>query len=89
MNTLKKMINFDYNATAPVCTAAREEVMRIMDQTQGNPSSVHAFGRQARNRVESARSRIAEALSIDSKNIIFTSYFKFFNFTWICIIIIK
>jgi cysteine desulfurase len=73
MNTLEKMINFDYNATAPVCTAAREEVMRIMDQMQGNPSSVHAFGRHARNRIESARLRIAEALSVDSKNIIFTS----------------
>jgi cysteine desulfurase len=48
----------DYNATAPV----RPEAIRAMTlalETVGNPSSVHAAGRAARARVESARADVA------------------------------
>ena len=43
----------------------------IMD-TVGNASSVHEPGRQARQRVETARQQVAELVSASAKNIIFT-----------------
>ncbi|MES2607347.1 MAG: cysteine desulfurase family protein [Pseudomonadota bacterium] len=68
-----KSINLDYNATAPMRSGVRDEVMRTMDLIKGNPSSIHSFGRHARSMLEIARTRIAHALSVESKQIIFTS----------------
>src|SRR5262245_41989031 len=39
----------------------------------GNPSSVHAEGRQARRLVEEARAAVAEALGALPQNVVFTS----------------
>jgi cysteine desulfurase len=39
----------------------------------GNPSSVHAEGRQARSLVEDARGAVAKAVGAQSRNVIFTS----------------
>lgn len=39
----------------------------------GNPSSVHAEGRQARHLVEDARATVAAAVGADARNVIFTS----------------
>jgi cysteine desulfurase len=68
-----KSINLDYNATAPLRPGVRDEVLSAMDQLNGNPSSIHCFGRHARGMIESARERIAKALSVEAKQIIFTS----------------
>ncbi|WP_421617919.1 cysteine desulfurase family protein [Brevibacillus sp. TJ4] len=42
-------------------------------QVFGNPSSVHAFGRKARQAVEKAREEIAGLLEVEPKSLIFTS----------------
>jgi len=50
------------------------DVMALyMTQEFGNPSSLHYFGRQAKNAIEDARSHIARLLDVDSTEIIFTS----------------
>ena len=41
--------------------------------TGGNPSSVHAEGRQARRLVEEARAAVADAVGAEAQNVIFTS----------------
>lgn len=67
-----QMIYLDNNATAPV----RPEVARLMADAwlrPGNPSSIHGFGRQARNRIETARQDIARLIGAKAENIIFTS----------------
>ena len=46
----KKMIYLDYNATTPLCDQAREAMLPYLDRHFGNPSSVHAAGREARAR---------------------------------------
>src|ERR1043165_5194575 len=40
-----RMIYLDYNATTPLCDAAREATQPYLDRYFGNPSSVHAAGR--------------------------------------------
>ena len=42
------MIYLDYNATTPLCDAAREAMSPYLGRHFGNPSSVHAAGREAR-----------------------------------------
>ncbi|MES2252309.1 MAG: cysteine desulfurase family protein [Pseudomonadota bacterium] len=73
MMKIVECLNLDYNATAPLRSIARAEALQAMDMAKGNPSSVHSFGRNARSMLENARTRIAEALSIESKQIVFTS----------------
>ena len=62
----------DWNATAPLRREAREAMAAAMDLS-GNPSSVHAEGRQARRLVEDARVAIAGAVGALPRNVIFTS----------------
>jgi cysteine desulfurase len=63
---------FDWNATAPLCDAAREAMVDAMAAT-GNASSVHAEGRAARALIEKARTQVAALVGADAKNITFTS----------------
>lgn len=66
-------INFDYNATAPLRTVVCDAVVHALGQIKGNPSSIHRFGRDARSILENARTRLAAALSVEPRQIIFTS----------------
>ncbi len=52
---------------------AKEAWLDAMDRLQGNPSSTHSAGREARTMVDDARERIAGALHILEDEIIFTS----------------
>ena len=67
------MIYLDYNATTPVCKEAREVMLPYLDRFYGNPSSIHAAGREARAAVDNARDKIAGLLGAKSHEIIFTS----------------
>jgi cysteine desulfurase len=65
-------VYLDWNATAPLRREAREAMAAAWD-LGGNPSSVHAEGRQARRLVEEARASIAAAVGAIQRNVIFTS----------------
>ena len=65
-------VYLDWNATAPLRPEAREAMAAAWDHS-GNPSSVHAEGRQARGLVEQARATIAGAVGALPRNIVFTS----------------
>jgi cysteine desulfurase len=65
-------IYLDWNATTPLRPEAREAMAAAWD-LGGNPSSVHAEGRQARGLVEQARASIADAVGALPRNVIFTS----------------
>lgn len=67
------MIYLDYNATTPLCDAAREAMMPYLNRHYGNPSSVHAAGREARAAIDNARDKIAALLHAKPGEIIFTS----------------
>jgi cysteine desulfurase len=67
------MIYLDYNATTPLCEQAREAMLPYLDRHFGNPSSVHAAGREARAAIDNARDKLARLLRIKPNEIIFTS----------------
>ena len=67
------MIYLDYNATTPLCAAAREAMEPFLSRHHGNPSSVHAAGREARAGIDDARDRLANLLGAKPHELIFTS----------------
>jgi cysteine desulfurase len=66
------MIYLDYNATTPVCDAAREAMLPYLGRHFGNPSSVHAAGREARAAIDNARDKLGALLRAKPGEIIFT-----------------
>jgi cysteine desulfurase len=69
---MQKRVYLDWNATAPLCQEARA-VMLAAAELVGNPSSVHAEGREARRVVEEARAAVAAAVGALPRHVIFTS----------------
>jgi cysteine desulfurase len=67
------MIYLDYNATTPLCDEAREAMLLYLDRHFGNPSSVHAAGREARAAIDDARDKLAALLRVEPHELIFTS----------------
>ena len=65
-------VYLDWNATTPLRPEARQAMAATWD-TAGNPSSVHAEGRQARRLVEDARTAIAAAVGARPQDVVFTS----------------
>jgi cysteine desulfurase len=69
---MPQRVYLDWNATTPLRAEARAAMAAGWDLT-GNPSSVHAEGRQARRLVEEARSVISGAVGALPRNVVFTS----------------
>jgi len=69
---MSERVYLDWNATTPLRREARAAMNAALDLC-GNPSSVHAEGRQARKSVEEARTIVAGALAVHSRNVVFTS----------------
>src|SRR5438132_5020423 len=67
------MIYLVYNATTPLCDEAREAMLLYLDRHFGNPSSVHAAGRETRAAVDDARDKLAALLHVKPHELIFTS----------------
>src|ERR1700726_892564 len=65
-------VYLDWNATTPLRPEALAAMAAAWD-LPGNPSSVHAEGRQARRLVEDARAAVAGAIGALSRNVVFTS----------------
>jgi cysteine desulfurase len=65
-------VYLDWNATTPLRPEARQ-AMAAAWEVAGNPSSVHAEGRQARRLVEDARAAVAAAAGARPQDVVFTS----------------
>jgi len=67
------VIYLDYNATTPLCEPASAAMLPFLGEKFGNPSSVHAVGREARAAIDDARDRLADLLGAKAHEFIFTS----------------
>ncbi len=67
-------IYFDYQSTTPLDRRVLDEMMLTMTEEFGNAASKsHSFGWEAEKYVENARTKIANVIGADAKDIIFTS----------------
>ena len=66
------MIYLDYNATTPLCEPARGAMLPYLERHYGNPSSIHAAGREARAAIDDARDSLAALLGAKPHELIFT-----------------
>jgi cysteine desulfurase len=70
---MARRVYLDHNASTPVHPDVVAAMLPYFSETFGNPSSVHAFGREAREGLDSARERIAGFLRVKPDEIVFTS----------------
>jgi len=71
---MKNTIYLDYNATTPVDPMVLEEMLKILKEDFGNPSSQsHIFGQRAAEYIENARGQTAALINASASEIIFTS----------------
>jgi cysteine desulfurase len=70
---MKERIYLDNSATTRVDDLVLEAMLPCFRENYGNASSVHIFGQEARACVETARRSVAELLSADTREIVFTS----------------
>ncbi|UCC12098.1 MAG: cysteine desulfurase NifS [candidate division WOR-3 bacterium] len=68
-----RQIYLDYAATTPVHPDVLGAMEPFYSSKYGNPSSVHAFGQEAKDAVEHARHVVSTALGAHPEEIIFTS----------------
>ncbi len=64
---------FDNSATTNVKKEVVKEMMEVIENYYGNPSSVHSFGQEAKPILDTARMRVAKLLNADNKEIYFTA----------------
>lgn len=66
-------VYLDNAATTPVDLDVVEAMLPYLREHFGNASSVHAFGRRAKDALEEARTHVASLLDADPAEIVFTS----------------
>jgi cysteine desulfurase len=66
-------IYLDHAATSPLRPAVLEAMLPYLTQHTGNPSSLHASGRRARQGVDEARESIAQLIGAQTREIVFTA----------------
>ena len=70
---MTRRVYLDHNASTPVHPEVVAEMTPYFDEMFGNPSSVHGFGRDAREGIDIARDRIARFVKVPADQIVFTS----------------
>jgi cysteine desulfurase len=66
-------IYLDHNATTPVAPEALEAMIPLLNDTFGNPSSIHSHGRAARVLLDQAREKVGKLINAHPGEIVFTS----------------
>lgn len=67
-----RKVYLDNAATTALSPRVLEAMLPYFTQYYGNPSSVHAFGREAKQGLDKAREQVAKALHCEPSEVIFT-----------------
>ena len=83
------MIYLDNAATTPMSAVAIAEMTKVMQETHGNPSSIHSHGRHAGKLLREARQDLAHLLETKPQHIFFTCHsmgglVKTLFSSWLC-----
>jgi cysteine desulfurase len=70
--TTQAPVYLDHNATTPVHPEVRDAILPWLGQRWGNPSSAHAYGRDAARAVATAREQVAGLIGGEPREIVFT-----------------
>ena len=70
---MNRLVYLDHNASTPVHPEVLQAMLPYWSERFGNPSSVHGFGREAREGLEIAREQIARFLKVSKDELVFTS----------------
>ena len=65
-------IYLDHSATTPLCPEAQAAMAHCIQTAFGNPSSIHAYGREAKKLLQQARTDTAALIGASPEEIIFT-----------------
>ena len=68
-----RRVYFDHSATTHVLKEVYDAMTPYFLERFGNPSSIHSYGREAKVALEDARKKVAELISADPAEIVFTS----------------
>jgi len=66
-------IYLDYSATTPPDARVRQSVQSFLQESWGNPSSLHSDGRRAKALLEDVRTQLSEQLGCQSSEVVFTA----------------
>jgi cysteine desulfurase len=67
-----KRIYLDHSATTPLHQEVISLMSEFMQETYGNPSSLHSYGREAKKYVDEARGKVAALIGAKADEIYFT-----------------
>ena len=67
------MIYLDYAATSKKREYLLKDIIANFDKFNGNPDSIHGYGREAKKILETSREEIAKSIGAKSKDLVFTS----------------
>ena len=70
---MNRRVYLDNNASTPVHPEVLQAMLPYFSERFGNPSSVHGFGREALDGMDTAREQIARFLKVSKEEIVFTS----------------
>ena len=70
---MSRRVYLDHNASTPLHPEALNAMLPYLTERFGNPSSVHGFGREAREGLDAAREQIASFLRVSKEEVVFTS----------------
>ena len=70
---MNRLVYLDHNASTGVHPEVLQAMLPYFSERFGNASSVHAFGREAREGLETAREQVAAFLRVSKDEIVFTS----------------
>ncbi len=68
-----RRVYLDHNASTPVHPEVLQAMLPYFSESFGNPSSIHGFGRGAKEALEASRETIAHFLGVGPDEVIFTS----------------
>jgi cysteine desulfurase len=68
-----RRVYFDHIASTPVHPQVREAMLPYLNEFYGNPQSLHSFGQETSDAIESAREKVAQLVEAEPEEIFFTS----------------